>query len=160
MLLIYIFFFFLMIRRPPRSTLFPYTTLFRSLSSQEDNRTESRGARLRRCPPVSWKRARRSDSPPAATGGLVKHAPHCEGSFDRCALAEAYRQMAAAAARFRLSARPWIGTRTRRSASAAAEAGNPCASEPNSQAVAAPSPSRSARHASPRGSAASTRSPA
>src|SRR3989442_13164728 len=26
------FFFFLMIRRPPRSTLFPYTTLFRSLS--------------------------------------------------------------------------------------------------------------------------------
>src|ERR1041385_9340323 len=27
------FFFFLMIRRPPRSTLFPYTTLFRSLES-------------------------------------------------------------------------------------------------------------------------------
>src|SRR3712207_7048183 len=26
----YIVFFFLMIRRPPRSTLFPYTTLFRS----------------------------------------------------------------------------------------------------------------------------------
>src|SRR2546425_5793949 len=26
-------FFFLMIRRPPRSTLFPYTTLFRSLPS-------------------------------------------------------------------------------------------------------------------------------
>src|SRR5574337_80627 len=29
---VYIFFFFLMIRRPPRSTLFPYTTLFRSPS--------------------------------------------------------------------------------------------------------------------------------
>src|SRR2546427_4984928 len=28
-----IFFFFLMIRRPPRSTLFPYTTLFRSSRS-------------------------------------------------------------------------------------------------------------------------------
>src|SRR2546430_17449220 len=28
---ILLFFFFLMIRRPPRSTLFPYTTLFRSL---------------------------------------------------------------------------------------------------------------------------------
>src|ERR1039457_3727199 len=28
--LVCIFFFFLMIRRPPRSTLFPYTTLFRS----------------------------------------------------------------------------------------------------------------------------------
>src|SRR3712207_9101813 len=27
----YRFFFFLMIRRPPRSTLFPYTTLFRSV---------------------------------------------------------------------------------------------------------------------------------
>src|SRR5260221_1384856 len=26
------FFFFLMIRRPPRSTLFPYTTLFRSVA--------------------------------------------------------------------------------------------------------------------------------
>src|SRR6266581_2349692 len=29
------FFFFLMIRRPPRSTLFPYTTLFRSISDFE-----------------------------------------------------------------------------------------------------------------------------
>src|SRR2546425_5989902 len=28
--LLFILFFFLMIRRPPRSTLFPYTTLFRS----------------------------------------------------------------------------------------------------------------------------------
>src|SRR5689334_24155057 len=28
--LYFLFFFFLMIRRPPRSTLFPYTTLFRS----------------------------------------------------------------------------------------------------------------------------------
>src|SRR6476620_4920347 len=29
-----LFFFFLMIRRPPRSTLFPYTTLFRSNARQ------------------------------------------------------------------------------------------------------------------------------
>src|ERR1041385_9310120 len=28
--MVVIYFFFLMIRRPPRSTLFPYTTLFRS----------------------------------------------------------------------------------------------------------------------------------
>src|SRR2546425_9028081 len=28
-------FFFLMIRRPPRSTLFPYTTLFRSKAAEE-----------------------------------------------------------------------------------------------------------------------------
>src|SRR5258708_21477903 len=32
-------FFFLMIRRPPRSTLFPYTTLFRSC--QHDQQTEA-----------------------------------------------------------------------------------------------------------------------
>src|SRR2546429_1223609 len=31
-----IFFFFLMIRRPPRSTLFPYTTLFRSIGSARE----------------------------------------------------------------------------------------------------------------------------
>src|SRR5256885_13149864 len=30
--MLFLSFFFLMIRRPPRSTLFPYTTLFRSLS--------------------------------------------------------------------------------------------------------------------------------
>src|SRR5256885_16769284 len=29
------FFFFLMIRRPPRSTLFPYTTLFRSWAAKQ-----------------------------------------------------------------------------------------------------------------------------
>src|SRR6266446_9003336 len=32
-----IVFFFLMIRRPPRSTLFPYTTLFRSSSTRHDH---------------------------------------------------------------------------------------------------------------------------
>src|SRR6202022_5186335 len=37
------FFFFLMIRRPPRSTLFPYTTLFRS----------DRLARLKRSKPLA-----------------------------------------------------------------------------------------------------------
>src|SRR5207245_10008481 len=50
-------FFFLMIRRPPRSTLFPYTTLFRSMfrvlhicsvfnldNSREENRDSLRGA--------------------------------------------------------------------------------------------------------------------
>src|SRR5256885_9864636 len=30
-----VFFFFLMIRRPPRSTLFPYTTLFRSYAPRQ-----------------------------------------------------------------------------------------------------------------------------
>src|SRR5437868_10233292 len=36
-------FFFLMIRRPPRSTLFPYTTLFRSFSAEQ--RTKEIGVR-------------------------------------------------------------------------------------------------------------------
>src|SRR2546427_4428255 len=39
-----LFFFFLMIRRPPRSTLFPYTTLFRSnVSMIESLFKKSRG---------------------------------------------------------------------------------------------------------------------
>src|SRR2546427_7990576 len=36
-----------MIRRPPRSTLFPYTTLFRSPPPREFSKTPARGAR---CP--------------------------------------------------------------------------------------------------------------
>src|SRR5476649_3042562 len=45
-------FFFLMIRRPPRSTLFPYTTLFRSLvfnaiDRRGDGRFGARAQRLR-----------------------------------------------------------------------------------------------------------------
>src|SRR5215471_19501081 len=41
-------FFFLMIRRPPRSTLFPYTTLFRSASAPPDWSWPT-GTRARRC---------------------------------------------------------------------------------------------------------------
>src|SRR2546430_10341590 len=37
-LLLTLLFFFLMIRRPPRSTLFPYTTLFRSARHPVENR--------------------------------------------------------------------------------------------------------------------------
>src|SRR2546422_5284024 len=37
-------FFFLMIRRPPRSTLFPYTTLFRSARLSVVQRARRRGA--------------------------------------------------------------------------------------------------------------------
>src|SRR3712207_8544673 len=35
------FFFFLMIRRPPRSTLFPYTTLFRSMEMLDESAPET-----------------------------------------------------------------------------------------------------------------------
>src|SRR5438046_10654190 len=37
-----LYFFFLMIRRPPRSTLFPYTTLFRSPSSAGGSESSAR----------------------------------------------------------------------------------------------------------------------
>src|SRR3989449_11145493 len=40
----HLLFFFLMIRRPPRSTLFPYTTLFRSVSAVEAGEHEEGGA--------------------------------------------------------------------------------------------------------------------
>src|SRR2546430_12648083 len=43
--MMYIHFFFLMIRRPPRSTLFPYTTLFRSVGVHQKVSGKFRGAR-------------------------------------------------------------------------------------------------------------------
>src|SRR2546425_8667254 len=44
------FFFFLMIRRPPRSTLFPYTTLFRSLRAPAVICSQSVSRRHRNAP--------------------------------------------------------------------------------------------------------------
>src|SRR5215204_6959654 len=41
---VFCFFFFLMIRRPPRSTLFPYTTLFRSRATRSRPRAAAWGA--------------------------------------------------------------------------------------------------------------------
>src|SRR5688572_31527678 len=45
--------FFLMLRRPPRSTLFPYTTLFRSCSTSSSVRTR-RPASSRCAPAAAW----------------------------------------------------------------------------------------------------------
>src|SRR2546425_11791556 len=69
---LFFLFFFLMIRRPPRSTLFPYTTLFRSLSG---------GVRSRGHRPAGAARADRALVPygpalgdpdrAAATGGIA-----------------------------------------------------------------------------------------
>src|SRR5256885_9692510 len=64
-----LFFFFLMIRRPPRSTLFPYTTLFRSVRGRFVSATGGRSARrpsvqaLRRPgrPPTYFKRCSSPD---------------------------------------------------------------------------------------------------
>src|SRR5256885_15748788 len=46
-------FFFLMIRRPPRSTLFPYTTLFRSLHHREGRARLHPRSHDRRVSPVA-----------------------------------------------------------------------------------------------------------
>src|SRR5260221_4654515 len=55
-----LFFFFLMIRRPPRSPLFPYTTLFRSHSG-------CRADTIRRPPCCDPNRSFRADRPPRDT---------------------------------------------------------------------------------------------
>src|ERR1035441_7495045 len=54
-------FFFLMIRRPPRSTLFPYTTLFRSRSRTSTACTWRR-AFFRRCAKVRDRKSTRLNS--------------------------------------------------------------------------------------------------
>src|SRR2546429_4478818 len=51
--LIGFFFFFLMIRRPPRSTLFPYTTLFRSRAGLLRHQRALRSVRLNQFPESS-----------------------------------------------------------------------------------------------------------
>src|SRR5687768_18006994 len=56
--------FFLMIRRPPRSTLFPYTTLFRSeeigIQDAGPNVSSAPGKNVARAPSV-WKQATPAD---------------------------------------------------------------------------------------------------
>src|SRR3712207_9261703 len=51
-------FFFLMIRRPPRSTLFPYTTLFRSLTDSVNAMGENLTAQVRNIAEVATAVAR------------------------------------------------------------------------------------------------------
>src|SRR3712207_7779292 len=62
------FFFFLMIRRPPRSTLFPYTTLFRS-EREGFARTRPYPARRSACRTALPPGRRR---PPAAPQSVVR----------------------------------------------------------------------------------------
>src|SRR5436309_11923631 len=62
--LLFLSFFFLMIRRPPRSTLFPYTTLFRSLVC-----CGSEAARIRRRTVTAWTVRRISRSRAVPGGG-------------------------------------------------------------------------------------------
>src|SRR2546422_7651903 len=54
-------FFFLMIRRPPRSTLFPYTTLFRSIAAQREGALAEREEAAARVSPAFLTRYERSE---------------------------------------------------------------------------------------------------
>src|SRR6266571_8235530 len=82
-------FFFLMIRRPPRSTLFPYTTLFRPLpyGPQRDARGANtrdpdgdRGGAIGRGRPVASAHRLQPDSSGQAGGQEVGELPECPGS--------------------------------------------------------------------------------
>src|SRR2546422_8576571 len=53
--------FFLMIRRPPRSPLFPYTTLFRSATARSDQDSSSATAKLGRLAPAAEPASGRSE---------------------------------------------------------------------------------------------------
>src|SRR5260370_41875635 len=73
----HLYVFFLMIRRPPRSTLFPYTTLFRSHGrDQRGARADEPhpGAGARRLPRADG--ADRSRAPPPALGALPRSRQH------------------------------------------------------------------------------------
>src|SRR5256885_16587864 len=65
------FFFFLMIRRPPRSTLFPYTTLFRSPAVLRRARRLDRALRveLSEAAPAHQARGGRTQQPPDGREG-------------------------------------------------------------------------------------------
>src|SRR3712207_8781730 len=56
-------FFLLMIRRPPRSTLFPYTTLFRSVDRADARVKPSGDGRTQPCATAAASRWRRSPAP-------------------------------------------------------------------------------------------------
>src|SRR5579875_4029429 len=66
-----IFFFFLMIRRPPRSTLFPYTTLFRSRGRSRPPRASRSRARPR------WWRPDRKSTRLNSSHTVISYAVFC-----------------------------------------------------------------------------------
>src|SRR5436190_21295819 len=65
-------FFFLMIRRPPRSTLFPYTTLFRSRTSN-DERVDYGRRRVPRINGAIWPPTRMTFRSEEHTSELQSH---------------------------------------------------------------------------------------
>src|SRR3989304_1741905 len=67
-----VYFFFLMIRRPPRSTLSPYTTLFRSPPWKRNSQLPPRIAGSPRHPPLDRKSTRLNSS-----HGYISYAVFC-----------------------------------------------------------------------------------
>src|SRR2546430_11932217 len=66
-----LFFFFLMIRRPPRSTLFPYTTLFRSPANLNSGPPERRAFPRRASPTARSHRSEEHTSELQSQSNLV-----------------------------------------------------------------------------------------
>src|SRR3712207_8115115 len=71
--------FFLMIRRPPRSTLFPYTTLFRSGRRRGGGARAERGARARRAAATGGRAADGARARGAHPRGIVRAPPPLRG---------------------------------------------------------------------------------
>src|SRR3712207_7760592 len=72
-----IFFFFLMIRRPPRSTLFPYTTLFRSRCGRSGRRGRlGEGNRA-----TQWNESPQAQEPPADRKSTRLNSSHANISY-------------------------------------------------------------------------------
>src|SRR2546430_12186294 len=77
-----LYFFFLMIRRPPRSTLFPYTTLFRSLTRPDPQLSNSPvrecngGSRTRACYPINASKQVGQGLPEGPFGGRSRSEEH------------------------------------------------------------------------------------
>src|SRR2546422_5610724 len=75
-------FFFLMIRRPPRSTLFPYTTLFRSAPQEDQAGRRDRGsavaeARRAGLQPVHQRPEDRKSTRLNSSHGYISYAVFC-----------------------------------------------------------------------------------
>src|SRR5689334_24882071 len=75
---LFFLFFFLMIRRPPRSTLFPYTTLFRSVQrARSDRHRPDRGADARAEEPVHDREPDRKSTRLNSSHSSISYAVFC-----------------------------------------------------------------------------------
>src|SRR2546430_12158684 len=80
------YFFFLMIRRPPRSTLFPYTTLFRSAR-------ESLEQSFHKISEAIYSQAGASSAPGADFGGTTQETPSEQGDRKSTRLNSSHSQI-------------------------------------------------------------------